>query len=85
MSDKVIPANTRLAAKRGLVRTTTQALATTIPTAGITGAALSGADPVTVAWAVGAGVLSSLAAGVVSWLQITSSGIPEDYQTGGGA
>lgn len=80
MVDKVIPADVRLAAKRGFVRTSTQALATTIPTVGITGAALSGADPVAIAWSVGAAVLSSLGAGVMSWLQITSSGIPDDYQ-----
>lgn len=79
MSEKIVPADTQLAAKRGFVRTSTQALAATIPTAGITGAALSSGDPVAIAWSVGAAVLSSLGAGFVSWLQITSSGIPEDY------
>lgn len=80
MSNKIIPADTSLAAKRGFVRTSTQSLATTIPTFAITGAALSSADPVTVAWSVGAAVLSSVGAGLVSWLSITSSGIPDDYQ-----
>lgn len=79
MADKLVPANVRLAAKRGFLRTTYQALATTIPTAGITGAALSSADPVVIGWAVGAGILSSVGAGLVSWLQITASGIPGEY------
>jgi len=79
MSDKLIPANTQLAAKRGFIRTTSQALATTIPTAGVTGAALSGMDWRAVAWAIAAAVLSSLAAGAVSGLSILSKGIPEDY------
>lgn len=79
MAEKLIPADTKLAAKRGFLRTTSQALATTIPTSAITGAALSSADPATVAWSVGAAVLSSVLAGAVSFLQITSSGIPEDY------
>lgn len=79
MADKLIPADARLAAKRGFIRTSAQALAATIPLGGVTGAALSGLDWVVVAWALAAAVLSSLAAGAVSYLTILSSGIPEDY------
>ena len=79
MSDKLIPADAHLAAKRGFIRTTTQALAATIPTMGIGGAALSGADWRVIAWAVAAAVLSSLLAGAASYLSLLSKGIPEDY------
>lgn len=79
MSDKLIPADAHLAAKRGFIRTTTQALAATIPTMGVGGAALSGMDWRVVAWAVGAALLSSVLAGAASYLSIVSKGIPEDY------
>lgn len=79
MSTELIPEATQVAAKRGFIRTTTQALSTSIPASGITGAALSGGDPVTIAWAVGAAALSSVAAGAVSYFSILSKGIPEDY------
>ena len=81
MARNVIPADTRLAAMRGFVRTAAQALAGTIPTSAITGSVLSGADPVTVGWAVAAAGLSSVLAGAVSALSIIAGGIPEDYQT----
>lgn len=76
----VIPKDTALAAKRGFVRTAAQSLAGTIPTAAITGAALSGTDVATVGWAVCAAALSSLLAGLASALHIVAGGIPEEYQ-----
>lgn len=76
----LVPAKVRTAAKRGFIRTTTQALATVIPLGTITGAALSSADPATIAWSVAAGALSSVGAGAASYLSILSKGIPEDYQ-----
>ena len=78
-TDPLIPTAVERAARRGFIRTTYQALATSIPTAGITGAALSSADPVVIAWSLGAAVLSSVAAGVVSYLSMIAKGIPEDY------
>lgn len=75
----IVPQAARTAAKRAFVRTSSQALAATIPTAGITGAALSGADPVVVAWSIGAAVLSSLGAGLASALTFLSKGIPDEY------
>lgn len=83
MADALVPTQTIRAAKRGFIRTTSQALKATIPTGGITGAALSGGDLITIAWSVGAAVLSSLLAGTASYLDIISKGIPEDYQASG--
>ena len=79
MPNIVIPANTKLAAKRGFVRTATQSLASVIPITAITipttGDALLG---------VGLGVAGALVtaglSGLASALAIISSGVPEDYQ-----
>lgn len=78
-TDPLIPTAVERAARRGFIRTTYQALATSIPTAGVTGAVLSSADPVVIAWSLGAAVLSSVGAGVVSYLSMVAKGIPEDY------
>lgn len=78
----IVPDTTKVAAKRGFLRTSTQSLSTSVPTFAITGLALSSADPVAVAWSVGAAVLSSFLAGAASYLSILSAGIPEDYQPG---
>lgn len=81
MTDKtLVPDATKIAAKRAFLRTSTQALRASIPTYAITGLALSGADPVAVAWSVGAAVLSSFLAGAASYLSFLSAGIPGDYQ-----
>jgi len=80
MPDTIVPDTTLIAAKRGFVRTSSQALATTIPTGALTGMALSGADPVAMAWSVAAAVISSVLAGAASYLSILSAGIPEEYQ-----
>lgn len=80
MTTSLVPKTTQVAAKRGFIRTTTQALSVTIPTAGITGAALSSSDPSTIGWAVLAGLISSLGAGAASYFSIISKGIPEEYQ-----
>lgn len=79
-ADPIVPSAVERAARRGFVRTTSQALSTSIPAAGITGAALSGADPKAIGWAVAAAVLSSIAAGVRSYLSMIAKGIPEDYR-----
>lgn len=79
MSEKVIPVSTRLAAKRGFVRTATQSLASVIPITAIaiptTGDALVG-----VGLGVAGAVVTALLAGAASALSIISKGIPEDYQ-----
>lgn len=83
MTDHVIPAATKLAAKRAFVRTTTQAY----------GATLSGGVAVTTILAVvtgevsllvtavtaGVALVSPIVAGLASYFDITSKGIPEDY------
>ena len=79
MPNTVIPANTKLAAKRGFVRTATQSLASVIPITAIaiptTGDALIG-----VGLGVAGAVASAVLAGTASALSIISKGIPEDYQ-----
>ncbi|WP_156759976.1 hypothetical protein [Microbacterium karelineae] len=79
MSSKVIPADVRLAAKRGFVRTATQALSSVIPLGAIaiptTGDALLG-----VGLAVGGAIVSATLAGTASALAIISKGVPEEYQ-----
>jgi hypothetical protein len=80
MTNSLIPDATKTAAKRGFIRTATQALEVGIPTAAITGGALSGADPATIGWAVLAAALTAVGAGARSYFSILSKGIPEDYQ-----
>lgn len=84
---KVIPDQTRLAAKRGFIRSTAQAYATAIA-GGISTTALlalvAGEVPLLatiITWAVAA--VSPLGAGLASYLDILSKGIPEDYQDDG--
>ena len=79
MPNTVIPANTKLAAKRGFIRTATQSLASVIPITAIaiptTGDALVG-----IGLGVAGAVATALLAGAASALSIVSKGIPEDYQ-----
>lgn len=75
---EIIPSATKLAAKRGFVRTATQSLASVIPITAIsiptTGDALIG-----VALGVGGALVTAALAGAASYLSITSKGIPDDY------
>jgi hypothetical protein len=85
MSEKVIPADVVLAAKRGFVRTTAQTYAATIPTGGVSAALLAqaAADPAAFALAAAAALVSPLLAGLASYLSIIGSGVPTEYQAGG--
>lgn len=85
MSEKVIPADVVLAAKRGFVRTTAQTYAATIPTGGVSAALLAqaAADPAAFALAAAATLVSPLLAGLASYLSIIGSGVPTEYQAGG--
>ena len=82
MTETVIPAGVKIAAKRGFIRTATQSLAAAIPTAGIV-IGLTGD------WAVGVGLgaagafATALLAGTASALMIISKGIPEEYTNAG--
>jgi hypothetical protein len=82
MSNAIIPAGVKLAAKRGFIRTATQSLSAAIPVAAVT-ITLSGD------WALGVGlgaagaVATAIMAGTASALSIISKGIPEEYVTAG--
>lgn len=83
--DKLIPANAQLAAKRGFIRTTSQAYGTALA-GGITVAAVSDAfvqatsgNPWPLVIAAAVTVLSPLIAGGASYFSILSRGIPADY------
>lgn len=78
MTNAIVPAATKLAAKRGFIRTATQSLASVIPIAAITipttGDALLG-----VGLAAAGAVATAVLAGAASALSIISNGIPKDY------
>ena len=81
---QLVPEATRVAAKRGFIRSTAQAYATALA-GGISATAIlavvTGEVPLlatVVTWSVVA--LSPLAAGAASYLSILSKGIPDDYQ-----
>lgn len=78
MIDPIVPAATKLAAKRGFIRTATQSLAAAIPTTGIA-VVLSGDWALSVALGAGGAIVTSLLAGAASALSILSRGIPGDY------
>lgn len=84
MPNKVIPADTRLAAKRGFVRTTAQAYGTALGGIGVTAVALHDVLTALEVWQIVAGVLafllSPLVAGLASYLSIVGKGVPEEYQ-----
>lgn len=80
----IIPADVHTAAKRGFVRTTAQAFAASIPTAGVSAGSLialvQDPDPVVLICTAVAAVVSPLLAGVASYLSIIGAGIPTAYQ-----
>lgn len=82
--EPVVPPHVKVAAKRGFIRTTAQAYATSLTGLGITAALLydvvSEFDPLRIGVSVAAFALSPLAAGLASYLDILRKGIPEDYQ-----
>ena len=81
---RVIPADVQVAAKRGFVRTTFQAYAATlaggVSASAIISAVQGGIDPLTVGVTMGVAVLSPPLAGLASYLNIASDGIPDAYQ-----
>lgn len=84
MSDKLIPVDARIAAKRGFLRTTAQAYGTAlaggITTVGVT-AAVTGEVPLVItAITLGVTLVSPLLAGGASYFSILSRGIPADYE-----
>lgn len=79
----LIPADVKVAAKRGFIRSTYQALAATIPTGGVSAAAIASLirdpDPVLFVATGVAALLTPVLAGLASYFSITSNGIPGDY------
>lgn len=84
MSDQIIPAATKIAAKRAFIRTTAQAYAATLTT-GISASVVIGVvtgevDIVAIGITLGVALVSPLLAGAASALTMLYRGIPEDYQ-----
>lgn len=84
MTDNVIPASTKLAAKRGFIRTTAQAAAATLTT-GVSASIVLGVvtgqvELVPTVVTLGIALVSPFIAGAASYLSILSNGIPEDYE-----
>lgn len=78
----LVPPHVIVAAKRGFLRTTLQAYASTIPTGGVSAAVLAqfAADPKAFVLVVAAAIISPVFSGLSSYLNIISAGIPQDYQ-----
>lgn len=82
-TDKLIPANTKLAAKRGFIRTTAQGYAATL-SGGVTVTAILSittgeVDLLTAGVTLGVALVSPMVAGLASYMSITAKGLPEDY------
>ena len=80
---KIVPEAAHFAAKRGFIRTTAQSFAATIPTGGISAAAIVSLvrepDPLLFIATAAAALLSPVLAGLASYFSILSSGIPTEY------
>lgn len=79
MSTELIPADTRVAAKRGFIRTATQSLATSLVLPA--GTVFAFTQDALLSAAIGAGtmIVGAVINGLQSYFSILSSGIPEDY------
>lgn len=82
MSTEIVPTATRLAAKRGFIRTATQSLASAIPTSAIA-IVLSGDWLLGVGLGAGSAVVTAALAGLASYLSIISKGVPDEYVAAG--
>lgn len=83
MSERIIPVKVRLAAKRAAVRTWMQTAAATVPAGGISAVVLAQSiedpNPVAIGAAVIAWASTPFGAALVAYLQVASSGIPDEY------
>lgn len=84
MTDKLIPENASLAARRGFIRTTAQSYGATLTT-GISATVVLGVVTGEVALVptlvtLGVALVSPLIAGAASYFSILSSGIPAEYE-----
>ena len=80
MTTDLIPAHTRVAAKRGFIRTSSQSFSSAIPTAAIA-VVLSGDWALSLGLGLAGGAMTAVLAGAASYFSILSQGIPEDYAT----
>jgi hypothetical protein len=85
MTDPIVPAATKLAAKRAFIRTTLQGyealLAVGITANAVLAIVRGEVDMVTLGVTAAVAVAAPPLAGLRSWVSITRKGIPEDYQT----
>lgn len=79
MSNELVPATVRFAAKRGFIRTAAQSLASVIPTTGVV-VALTGDWLVAAGLGTASAVVTAGLAGAASYFSILSQGIPDAYQ-----
>jgi hypothetical protein len=84
MTDALVPAPVKLAAKRGFIRTTSQAYAATLTTGIPSAAAIVTLVQDPTGWLLAGitlalAVVSPPAAGLASYLSITAKGLPEEY------
>lgn len=88
MSDQIVPATVKLAAKRGFVRTTAQAYAATLTTGIPSATAIVALIQDPTGWllagiTVGLAMVTPPVAGLASYLSIISKGVPEEYVAAG--
>ena len=79
MTTELIPADTRVAAKRGFIRTATQSLATSLVLPA--GTVFAFTQDALLSAAIGAGTMlvGAVINGLQSYFSIISNGIPDDY------
>ena len=82
LSDAVVPASVKLAARRGFIRTAAQSLASVIPTGAIA-ISTTGQWWTGVALGIAGGIVTAVAAGAASFLSIISRGVPDAYVAAG--
>lgn len=80
MSDPIVPAATRLAAKRGFVRTAAQSLATGFAVPGALTLAFTGDGLLALGMAVAGMLFAALVNGAQSYFSIIGQGVPDDYR-----
>lgn len=78
MTNELVPVQTRVAAKRGFIRTAAQSLSSAIPTAAIA-VTLSGDWALGLGLGLAGGAVTAVLSGAASYFSILSQGIPEDY------
>ncbi len=84
MTDPIVPAATKLAAKRAFIRTVLQGyegiLYVTVTANAVVGLFRGEVDWLVLGVTVGINVVAPLIAGLRAYVSITRKGIPEDYQ-----